>query len=165
MFTLPALPLTLALGVLVGKVVAAYVVGQRTLLQTSVAEGYLGRVTGALSTSQSIALLVGMGVASALGTPLGAPAVLDVAAGCYLLAGFVALLLLPSRRGAPSRVCDGHGAQVRHAVPGQGTVLAVLWLPGERGRHHHRATPRTRPRHGPMLTRHRQYAGPLPIAL
>ena len=50
MFTFPVLPLTLALGVLVGAGVTSFGIGERALLQGGVAEGFLGRVFGALST-------------------------------------------------------------------------------------------------------------------
>jgi len=42
-------------------------------------------------------MLAGMGLASIFGSSLGAVALLDVAGSCSLLAGFLALVLLPQR--------------------------------------------------------------------
>src|SRR5215210_1628139 len=69
MFNIPALPLVVALGVPAGATVVGWFVGAQTLLQKWVPDSHRGRVFGAYETTQALLLLVGMGLAAALGLP------------------------------------------------------------------------------------------------
>lgn len=89
-----ALPLTVALFILVGLPGAGMMSGATTLLQESVADAYRGRVFGAFATTSALAQLIGMAAAGALGDRLGVVPVLNGQAGLYLLAGLLALALL-----------------------------------------------------------------------
>lgn len=64
-----------------------------TLLQTSVAERYRGRIFGTYSTVFSIMMLLGMGAASVLGDVLGVVTVISVQGIVYIVAGLVGLTL------------------------------------------------------------------------
>ena len=89
------LPLVLLLIAVAGLATVAFAVSLQTLLQTSVADQYRGRIFGAYGTIQSTLLLIGMGLASALGGVLGTVPLLDVAGAFMLAAGLVALASLP----------------------------------------------------------------------
>ena len=91
-----ALPLTVALFILVGLPGASMISGATTLLQESVADAYRGRVFGAFATTGALAQLMGMAAAGLLGDRLGVVPVLNSQAGLYLLAGVLALVLLSS---------------------------------------------------------------------
>jgi hypothetical protein len=68
-----------------------------TLCQASAANGYRGRVFGALETTTALAMLVGMVFGSVLGDTVGVVPLFHVTAGLWLLAG---LLAGPTLRGA-----------------------------------------------------------------
>ena len=68
--------------------------GQRTLLQKSVADEYLGRVFGAFSATTALMLFVGSLSAGALADLAGIVPLLIVSAIMYCAAGLLALLLL-----------------------------------------------------------------------
>ncbi len=89
-----ALPLTVALFILVGLPGAAMTSGATTLLQENMADAYRGRAFGAYATTYALAQLVGMAAAGLLGDRLGVVPVLNGQAGLYLLAGILALALL-----------------------------------------------------------------------
>jgi len=91
-----ALPLAVALFILVGLPGAGLISGATTLLQESVADAYRGRVFGAFTTTSTLAQLVGMAAAGVLGDRLGVVPVLNGQAGLYLLAGLLALVFLRS---------------------------------------------------------------------
>lgn len=92
----PSLPLALGLLVLLGVPVMGYMVSGQTLMQIKVADRYRGRVFGAYATIIALHMLVGLGLASALGDALGAVPVLNAAAGLSLLAGLVSLVRMPA---------------------------------------------------------------------
>ncbi len=73
-------------------------VGAQTLLQKWVPDSYRGRVFGAYETTQALLLLVGMGLAAVLATPLGVVVVLSVVGALYILAGAVAWVVIPAER-------------------------------------------------------------------
>ena len=81
---------------LVGIPSAANRVGFQTIFQRTVPDRYMGRASGALGTTTAILSLVSvLGFAGALGEIVGIVPMLNVAAGITMLAGVVALALLP----------------------------------------------------------------------
>jgi hypothetical protein len=70
-----------------------YQVSTQTLLQAGVSDHYRGRIFGSLGMIQSLFLLGGMGLASALGDFLGVIPLLDAAGALFCCAGMVALTL------------------------------------------------------------------------
>jgi predicted MFS family arabinose efflux permease len=91
---IPVLPVVLALLAVSGLPMVAFMVSEATLLQSGVADLYRGRVMGSYGTVLALAMLMGMGAASALGDWLGAVPLLDLVSGLYVLAGLVVLALV-----------------------------------------------------------------------
>lgn len=98
-FNLPSLPIILALQFLVGIPAVGFFVTIRTLLQTSAADHYLGRIFGTYNTTNALLIFVGQGLASALGDRLGLVSMLNLSGGLYFLGGVVALVILSSLTG------------------------------------------------------------------
>jgi MFS family permease len=65
-----------------------------TLLQTRVANEYQGRIFGALSAIQAIALLIGMSMAGGLGDRIGIVPMLLIDASFNILASLLAFALI-----------------------------------------------------------------------
>jgi len=86
--------LTLALITVVGVLVVSFFITEQTLLQSTVADEYRGRVLGAYSTTSSLFYILGIGCGSVLGGLLGVVGALDIAGALFALAGVVALLML-----------------------------------------------------------------------
>ncbi len=109
---IPTLLLVLLMVILIGVCVVGSVVTKRTLVQINTSDSYRGRVFGALNTANSLAVLVGMCIATATGEQVGAPALLNVSALLYILAGLLSPIML---RGAkmPSEV-QSWGRDVPH---------------------------------------------------
>ena len=82
----------LILMVLVGVPAAAIGAGYATLLQTLVADEYRGRVFGSIGAVGSLSVLIGAGLAGALGDRLGIVATLTIDGATYLLAGALVLV-------------------------------------------------------------------------
>jgi hypothetical protein len=93
----PWLPLVLGLVALVGLPVVAFVVTESTLLQTGVADDYRGRIFGAYGTTQALTMLIGMGLASALGDRVGVVPLFNLVGGLYLLSGMIILAMVGRR--------------------------------------------------------------------
>jgi MFS family permease len=93
-FNYPVFGVALILMVLVGLPGVGFSTGVTTLLQTSTANQYLGRVFGALGTTSSLLALIGASLASVLGDQIGIVPVLNLQGGGYVLAGSLALVLL-----------------------------------------------------------------------
>lgn len=87
--------LILVLGVAGGVPLMAFNVSQATLLQTSVSDAYRGRILGAYGASGALLALVGMILASLLGDHLGILPMLDMAGTLWVVAGGIAIALLP----------------------------------------------------------------------
>jgi len=100
-FNVPVLPLTLAGFVLGGTAIVVMGINQQTLLQSRVDDRYRGRVLGAVGTTGALLTLLGTGAASAIGDHLGAVAGLDLACGFWLIAGMLAVTLLPGDASLP----------------------------------------------------------------
>jgi MFS family permease len=92
-FNIPSLLMILALQVLVGISAIGFFVTIRTLLQTSVADKYLGRTFGTFGTTNALLMLGGQGLASALGDRVGIVPMLNISAILYFLGGTVALII------------------------------------------------------------------------
>jgi hypothetical protein len=96
---IPLIPLVFALVTLGGLFVPCFFVGMQTLLQSSVADEYRGRLFGTYGTTSSLMLLVGLSVGSILGNRLGALPLLESAGLPYVLAGIVALAMIRKKGG------------------------------------------------------------------
>lgn len=113
-FNLPLLPVALSMAFLIGPEQVAAGAALQTLLQSSVADAYKGRVFGALGTTGALLSALGGGLAGPLGETLGVVPTLNIAAVLTLLAGLLAHLLLPHRPG-------GRGT-AGHATEGKGRI-------------------------------------------
>ena len=103
---IPVLPVVLALMAVIGLPAVAFMVSEATMLQSGVADQYRGRVMGSYGMALALAMLIGMGVASALGDWLGAVPLLDLVSGLYVLTGVIVLVLVggyqPATANAPA---------------------------------------------------------------
>lgn len=90
--TLPVLLALAPLGAIGGTF---WSVSAQTMLQTDIADQYLGRIFGAYGAIASLAVLLGLGVASVLGGVVGIALLLGVAGSLSVVAGLIALVLLP----------------------------------------------------------------------
>jgi len=84
--------------VTVGLPAALAVVGQTTLFQRTSSDSHRGRVFGALSAVQGVALLAGTLLAGVLGDVLGIVPVIAVQGVGYAVAGLIVLTRLPGAR-------------------------------------------------------------------
>ncbi len=119
MINVPILALAVVLFALAGMVMVAEGVGVRTMLQGRVMDQYRGRTLGAIGTTGAVLTLAGMGLASGLSDHLGVVAVLDAAAGFWLLAGALAVVVLRGHR-SPS---DASATQQSISAIDRGHVL------------------------------------------
>jgi len=110
---IPVLPVVLGLLAILGLPVVAFMVSEATMLQSGVADQYRGRVMGSYGMALALAMLIGMGVGSALGDWLGVVPLLDLVSGLYVLAGLIVLALVggyqPAAAAAPA--LSGDSAQ------------------------------------------------------
>lgn len=90
----PSLALTLTLLAIAGLPVIGFYVNLYTLLQINVADKYRGRIFGAYTTVQALAMLLGMGLASGLADHVGIVPVADADGAFNILAGIIALVLM-----------------------------------------------------------------------
>jgi len=119
LINVPLLALAVVLFALAGMAMVAEGVGVQTMLQGRVMDRYRGRTLGAIGTTGAVLTLGGMGLASGLSDRLGVVPVLDVAAGFWLLAGALAVVVLRGRR-SPS---DASAAQRRISAINHDHVL------------------------------------------
>jgi MFS family permease len=96
-YNLAALPMVLILSVLAGVPLVGSGAGLQTLLQTGVPDRYRGRVFGALNTTIALVGLAGLWLAGTLGQTVGIVPMLSAAAGITIVAGILALAVLPKR--------------------------------------------------------------------
>ena len=115
-FNVPVLPLTLAGFILAGAAIVVSGINQQALLQSRVDDRYRGRVLGAVGTTGALLTLLGTGAASAVGDRLGAVAGLNLACGFWLIAGMLAVALLPGDAGVPSHEPDASPLRVPDGV-------------------------------------------------
>ena len=98
---IPILAVVLPLMTLIGLSAIGFFVLQFTLLQTSVANEYQGRIFGTFNTLQAVALLFGMGLASGLGDKIGIVPFVIADGGCNILAALLAFVLIRAAQRAP----------------------------------------------------------------
>lgn len=94
----PSLPLIFTLTLLNGPAIIGWLTSQQTLLQVTTEDAYRGRVFGAYSTTTGLMLVIGVGATSALGATIGVVPLLTCSAALYILAGVLALWLVPDVR-------------------------------------------------------------------
>ncbi len=92
--TIPRLPVILPLILFGGAGAVGFFIPMLTLLQTTVANEYQGRIFGALSAIQAIAMLIGMGMASGLGDHFGIVPMMLTDAGFNIVAALLAFVLI-----------------------------------------------------------------------
>jgi MFS family permease len=119
----PVLALVLVVNGLVGACAAGMQVGHQTLLQSTVADKFRGRVFGALNALHALMMLVGAGLAGILGDQLGVVTLFNLMSGLYVLSGVLALVLL--RRAAPEQQPTLQFAMQPVRPPHPGAVLTA----------------------------------------
>lgn len=90
----PILSVCLPVIVFAGAGAVGFFIPMLTMLQTTVANEYQGRIFGALSAIQAIAMLIGMGMASGLGDHIGIVPLMLIDAGFNFVATFLAFTLI-----------------------------------------------------------------------
>lgn len=91
------IPAVLVLTAAIGIGIVAVIVGYQTILQQRVIDEYRGRVFGVAGMTQSLTLLLGMLIASALAHAAGVVPLLDVASVVIALSGLSAVVALRTR--------------------------------------------------------------------
>ena len=91
---------------LVGVAAVQILIAGQTLLQTEVDIRFLGRVSGALTSSMAVALLGGLGLAAVAAPLIGPRALLGIAASSLALAGVATAVMRTTRRVLKSPVSD-----------------------------------------------------------
>lgn len=104
--TVPVVPVILPLIAIAGAGAVGFFIPMITLLQTTVANEYQGRIFGALSAIQAIAMLLGMGTASGLGDRIGIVPLMLIDAGFNMTPALLTLALIrvaisPAQETAP----------------------------------------------------------------
>ena len=92
--TVPVVPVILPLIAIAGAGASGFFIPMITLLQTTVANEYQGRIFGALSAIQAIAMLLGMGTASGLGDRIGIVPLMLIDAGFNIMAALLTFALI-----------------------------------------------------------------------
>jgi MFS family permease len=130
-----ALPLYVALFVLVGLPIAAGNAGLITVALAATPDEYRGRMISTVITTGAAAQAAGTLLAGVLADPVGLLPLLDAHAAIAAVAGVVALVMLrPARRPVAEEHLGQHGARpVRAAVVGDERVVA-LQPPARAGR-------------------------------
>jgi len=105
-FNSTALPIVVALWLVAGLLLTLTGIAEQTLLQRATANSIRGRVLGTLGTTNALAGLIGMSIASAAGSHYGTLPVLDMVAGLSLLTGTLGIWVI--------RLAPSTGAGTRH---------------------------------------------------
>lgn len=92
--TTPSLLIILPAITIAGAGVIGFFIPMLTLLQTTVANEYQGRILGAFSTVQAVAMLIGMGLASGLGDHIGIVPMMLIDAGFNIVAALLTFVLI-----------------------------------------------------------------------
>lgn len=92
--TVPVVPIILPLIAIAGAGAVGFFIPMITLLQTTVANEYQGRIFGAFSAIQAIALLTGMGMASGLADRIGIVPMMLFDAAFNILAALLTFALI-----------------------------------------------------------------------
>ena len=104
-----AIPPAMALGFLLDFALVWEGIGAQTLLQGGVPDRFRGRVYGFLGTTSALVGLLGAPLGGGIAAAVGVVPAMTVGAGVTILAGLIALLLLP-RPGTPSDHATGRAA-------------------------------------------------------
>lgn len=114
MYNQTSLPAVMVLGFLMFMPVVGASAGSQTMLQARVPDRYRGRVYGALSTTMAILSLASVTFSGVFAEIIGIVATLTVAGCVTILAGILALVLIPraQRHGEPAQVDQGVQASV-----------------------------------------------------
>jgi MFS family permease len=104
---LPVLWVEIGLFIAVGVSGVGVLTGSQSRLQTSAPEAFLGRIFGILGTAMGLFMLVGTLVAGTVSNSLGVIPVLNIQAAGKLLAGVLALALLPRMISRPTSALMG----------------------------------------------------------
>jgi MFS family permease len=91
----PTLTIVLPGLVLVGIPAIVAFVSVQTLLQQETEDAFRGRVFGAFGTTITLLMLIGSGLGGALADQLGAAFLMTAASIIYIIAGLLAVVLLP----------------------------------------------------------------------
>lgn len=94
MVNVPSLPVVMGLMVVGGPFFMGWIISGWTLLQTSTADEFRGRVFGAFGTTTTLLMFVGSGLAGLLADYLGATSLLNAAALIYVVAGVLGWVVL-----------------------------------------------------------------------
>ncbi len=94
MVLFPTLAVVVALMILVGPALMAWIISMQTVLQQETEDSYRGRVFGAYGTTSTILMFAGAGLAGALADTLGSSILVAAAAIIYVAAGLLAWVLL-----------------------------------------------------------------------
>ena len=121
--TLPAFWVEVGLFIAVGVSGVGVLTGSQSRLQASAPEAYLGRIFGILGTAMGAFMLVGTLIAGTVSNVLGVIPVLNLQAAGKLLAGVLALSLLPRMIHPPTLATnaapgDGDSADEQSSVAG-----------------------------------------------
>ena len=104
---LPVLWVEIGLFIAVGVSGVGVLTGSQSRLQTSAPEAFLGRIFGILGTAMGAFTLVGTVIAGTISNTLGVIPVLNIQAAGKLLAGVLALALLPRMIHRPASTLMG----------------------------------------------------------
>ena len=80
--------------VLGGPAFMAWIISMQTALQQSTEDSYRGRIFGAYSTTSTVLMFVGAGLAGFIADSLGTSFLMAASAIIYIIAGVVAWFLL-----------------------------------------------------------------------
>lgn len=106
MYHQTTLTVVFVLGFLLHVPVVCAGVGSTTLLQAGVQDRYRGRVYGAFNTTNGLISLASVGLAGFLGHSFGIVPALSLAGGITIIAGILALVLLPGAGGESTQGAD-----------------------------------------------------------
>lgn len=91
----PSVSVAMGSMALAGFPSVAGVAGTQSLIQTQASDAFRGRVFGAFTAAQGVAMLIGLGIGGVLGDAIGLVPVLSVSALVRVLGGVIALVFLP----------------------------------------------------------------------
>jgi predicted MFS family arabinose efflux permease len=102
MVTLPTLLVIVGLMILGGPFLMGWIISAQTVLQESTEDRFRGRIFGAYSTTSTVLMFVGAGLAGLMADGAGTTILMAAAGFVYILAGLVAWALLakPLRQAA-----------------------------------------------------------------
>ncbi len=94
MVTFPTLPVIFVLMIAAGPALMAWIISLQTVLQQATEDSYRGRIFGAYSTTSTVLIFIGSGLAGFLADSLGTSLLMSAAAMVYIAAGLLAWVTL-----------------------------------------------------------------------